>query len=360
MNRRQFLSTTAATFCAAMPGLHRAARAEDAGPGIGAALAPLWQAWRAAHLDPSGRVIDGRQGGVSHSEGQGYAMLLAATLGDRATFERLDRWTEDNLALRDDALLAWRWLPKARPRVPDLNNATDGDLFHGWALLRAAERLGVPAYRTRARAVAKALAAACLVPRPDAPERLLLLPGVDGFRFGETIVVNPSYLMPRALRELAEGTGTPLLAKAAEDGLELIREIGSDRPTPDWVALTPNGLEPAISFAEVSGYEALRVPLFLIWSAESGHRALRPFLATIAPRPTGEGTATVLSPQGEPIERSPDPGYAAIAALTRCAAAGEVGAAIPPFEPAQPYFPATLHLMALVAQQEAEPACFPM
>ena len=48
--------------------------------------AALWKAFRMSFVS-NGRVIDKDNGGISHSEGQGYGMILAEASGDRAIFE---------------------------------------------------------------------------------------------------------------------------------------------------------------------------------------------------------------------------------------------------------------------------------
>jgi len=40
--------------------------------------------------------------GISHSEGQGYGMLLAVAADDRPTFDLLWGWTRAQLMLRND------------------------------------------------------------------------------------------------------------------------------------------------------------------------------------------------------------------------------------------------------------------
>ena len=53
-----------------------------------------------------------------------------------------------------------------------------------------------------------------------------------------------------------------------------------------------------------------------------------------------------------------------VAALAACAAAGSgpggVGSAMRPFAKDQPYYPATLHMMALLAQVSHYPTCVPL
>ena len=50
---------------------------------------PLWTAYRDRFISSEGRLIDNSAENVSHSEGQGYGMLLAAFAGDRATSAKL-------------------------------------------------------------------------------------------------------------------------------------------------------------------------------------------------------------------------------------------------------------------------------
>ena len=85
-------------------------------------------------------MVDTANGGVSHSEGQGYGMLLAQSYGDRQQFDQLWAWTKrGNLQIRKDRLLAWRWRPSGSGdagAVDDMNNASDGDVLVAWALLQ--------------------------------------------------------------------------------------------------------------------------------------------------------------------------------------------------------------------------------
>ena len=71
--------------------------------------ATAWTAWKARFVTDAGRVVDTGNQGISHSEGQGFGMLLAVAANDRPTFERIWGWTRANRMVRDDQLLAWRW-----------------------------------------------------------------------------------------------------------------------------------------------------------------------------------------------------------------------------------------------------------
>ncbi|MBK1636001.1 glycosyl hydrolase family 8 [Rhodovulum adriaticum] len=322
------------------------------------ALMPAWRAWAQQYIEYSGRVVDTLQLGASHSESQGYGLLLAASMGDRVRFDAIDGWTQRNLAIRDDALLAWRWLPNQRVHVPDINNASDGDLFYAWALLRASRRFDDGALAHRAARIVEDLVGTCCAERPDRPGQLLLLPAEKGFSGPGRVVFNASYVMPLAMRELAAATGNARLAQAATDSLSLMAEIARNGPVPDWVDVSTRGVTPPREFEHKVGYEALRVPLFLIWSSLADHPAARQARALHAGT---DGRGTVFAAAGGArLQSSHDPGYRAISALLECSGTADWGAAIPPFSTSQPYYPATLHLFAMLAQMEALPRCVPL
>lgn len=357
MKRRAFLSSVLAAHFLnnAAAGSARAQTGSGAHP-----LWPLWLVWRDRHLDFSGRVIDGPQQGASHSEGQGYGMLLAAEMGDGDAFRRMADWTDTNLAVRADNLLAWRWLPDTPVRVPDLNNASDGDLFHAWALLRGADRFGNAAWLTRAQGIAADLVTRCVASRPDRAGVPVLLPAEHGFTTSDGIILNPSYIMPLALRELASATDQPQLDRVAQSGVALMSEIAADGLVPDWLQITASGLGPAPGFSTNTGYEAMRVPLYLIWSGDDAHPAVNRAATAMARAPAGQAATVINAASGAILETSPDAGFRAVAALSTCATQRSMGAAIPPFAADQPYYPATLHLFTLLAQMRVLPSCRPI
>ena len=48
-----------------------------------------WEAYKARFLMTDGRIVDTGNKNVSHSEGQGYAMLMAVASNDKAAFDRI-------------------------------------------------------------------------------------------------------------------------------------------------------------------------------------------------------------------------------------------------------------------------------
>ncbi|WP_322326102.1 glycosyl hydrolase family 8 [Cypionkella sp.] len=318
-----------------------------------------WEHWKQAFLAEDGRVIDHLQENASHSEGQGYGMLLATWFGDEQTFLKMHQWTSQFLAVRRDPLLAWRWSPQQHPQISDYNNATDGDLFYAWALLRAGRRFGAPDYLTKAQEIARFIARSCIHADPRGGGRLLLLPGAERFAAGGEVTVNPSYYMPLAMRELGLATLTPDLLRCADDGEVLLEELAAVGPIPNWVDVGPSGWRYSRTHGAQSGYDALRAALFLIWSGRSDHGAVRRAAQLYA---TAEGNEkpvpVVIEPSGQNVLTTSDlPGYVAVAALVRCADGASQHSAIPKFVDEQPYFPATLHLFSHIAAKTVGLTC---
>ncbi len=127
------------------PGASRAgearARARDE-------LSALWSLYRYTHVQ-AGRVVALDEGGITTSEGQAYAMLRAVWADDRASFEEVWRWTRENLQVRGDRLLAWKW----KDGVRDRNAATDADQDAALALVLASRRFREKRYLEDARAL---------------------------------------------------------------------------------------------------------------------------------------------------------------------------------------------------------------
>ncbi len=232
-----------------------------------------WALFRERFITPEGRVIDTGNQGVSHSEGQGLVLRLAVAYDDRPSFERVWDWTRTHLYVRDDALAAWRWRPGVEPPIDDLNNATDGDLLIAWALLLAAERWQAPHLREHAQPIVAAIRTQLVRETSLGP---VLLPGSLGFEREDGLILNPSYWIFPALRDLARlEPDQPIWGRLIESGLRLLERARFGRwgLPPDWIALKDDTLGFPADFAPRFGYEAIRVPLYLIWGGlTSGER----------------------------------------------------------------------------------------
>ncbi|WP_336489732.1 glycosyl hydrolase family 8 [Methylobacterium nigriterrae] len=319
-----------------------------------------WRAYRARFVTEQGRVVDTANDLISHSEGQGYGMLLAVAANDRATFERIWGWTRANLMVRSDELMAWRWAPDKRPAVADMNNATDGDILVAWALTEAAEAWGEPSYRTAARRIAVEFGRkAILFKDPHGP---IILPAVSGFAARERAdgpLVNLSYWVFPAFQRLPIVAPEYDWASVIRSGVNLVRQarFGPTRLPTEWISVKEDAPRPAEGFPALFSYNAIRVPLYLAWAGVGRPEDLAPF-RTLWGGIERERLPIVDTGDGRPVEWLTEPGYTALPALTACAAADTpLPEGAETVQPNQNYYPTTLHLLALVATRMRYPSC---
>ena len=330
-------------------------------PSAGAPLAySEWLAYATRFVAPDGRVVDTGNGGISHSEGQGYAMVLATAYNDRDRFERIWRWAQRELQVRDDRLFAWRWQPdgaatadQAVPgRVTDRNAASDGDILIAWALLRAAALWDEPAYAAAARPILDDIRATMIVSTAFGQT---LLPGPFGFVHDDRIVVNLSYWVFPALATFAEIDDDPVWRELIDTGTALLRaaRFGEHDLPPDWLQLA-DAPAPAEGFNPNFGYDAIRVPLYAFWGG-AGDGVLAPFRAFWR-RFDGQPfiPATLDLTTGGLAEYGMSAGGRAIVVLTRFGATApdHVPFMLPRIGPDDDYYSATLILLSKVAFAE--------
>lgn len=179
-----------------------------------------WVAFQSRFLAPEGRVVDTGNDGISHSEGQGWALLFAARMDDQPGFERILGWTRARLRRPEDELHSWRFRPWAARPVDDPNNATDGDICIAWALLEAGARWGRADHVALGTAIAQDILR-LLVRRAGA--YTVLLPGAQHFDRAEQVILNPSYYIFPAFGVLARAVPDPAWVRLAADGIQLLR-----------------------------------------------------------------------------------------------------------------------------------------
>lgn len=321
-----------------------------------------WTAYKARFVTEQGRVVDTANGGISHSEGQGYGMLLALAADDRAAFERIWTWTRANLMVRDDQLIAWRWEPEKRPAVADMNDASDGDLLVAWALAEASEAWHEPSHRVAGRRIAVELGRKLILPK--VAHGPLMLPAVAGFSAEERPdgpVVNLSYWIFPAFDRVSLLAPEFDWTGLGRSGRRLIAaaRFGAARLPVEWISLADGAPRPADGFPAQFGYNALRIPLYLAMAGVADPDLYAPFLA-LWQRPES-GLALIDTATGRVTARLSETGYAAIPALAACAGRGTPfpAALIRTRVESDNYYPATLHLLALAALRSRYPACAP-
>jgi endo-1,4-beta-D-glucanase Y len=243
-------------------------------------LQAQWAVYGSRFVDPDGRVLDTGNKSVSHTEGQGWAMLFAETTDDRVAFDKIWQWTRKNLQRHDNDLFSWRWDPNGgKSPVADVNDASDGDILIAWALVRAAGRWHDAGYAHVAHQIVVDIRQHLLVKTPDG---LVLLPGLTGFTSKDAgTVVNPSYYIYPAFSDFARLVPSPEWARLRHDGLNLLADARFGRwgLTPDWVTLDHHGdASPAAKFPPRFGFDAIRIPLYLIWGREATSERLASYL----------------------------------------------------------------------------------
>ncbi len=231
----------------------------------GASMKELWAVYLERFVTSDGRVVDSYNKGVSHSESQGWGMLLAAAAEDWQSFDRIWGWTRDRLAWEGAPLFAWAWDPDAAA-VSDANDASDGDILIAWALSRAAiarKDNGLAAESARTAEAVRRLLVARLA------TGVSLLPGFYGFDGSGPAVLNLSYYVFPAFWHFTHSDGDPVWSQLSNDGAALARaaRFGPDALTPDWLEISPDGaLAPAPNWPARFGFDAVRVPLYLYWA----------------------------------------------------------------------------------------------
>ena len=333
------------------------ARAEPPPPLGGMLPVPeLWQAYKGAFISPAGRIIDNANGDVSHSEGQGYGMLIAVAADDRPAFDLIWSWTREQLMLREDGLAAWRWKPDATPHVADRNNASDGDLLIAWALAEAGERWSETAYKTASLQIARAIRTSAIAESRFGP---LLKPGATGFGPKDRQdgpVFNLSYWVFPAFQRLSQLQEEQSWKPVAHAGLDMAREarFGPKRLPSDWISIAGDEVKPAAGFPPVFGYDAIRIPLYLLWGGmvDKPFGPYRRLFVDDAAEPARIDVTT-----GDAIEPLTDSGYRAIAALARCAVRGDKIPAEFKAPTVDRYYPTTLRLLTLIAARQRYPQC---
>lgn len=312
-----------------------------------------WQNFLTAFVTEEGRVIDRANGDISHSEGQGYGLILSVLADDRKSFERIWSFTSTELLIRDDGLAAWRWEPDARPHVSDTNNATDGDMLIAYGLVLAAEAWNAPDLLATATGMIHTIGRTMLIEADGLP---VILPGAAGFvgEGGAPVVVNPSYWVFESLPVFARIDPAINWAAVSQSGLDLLdRAAATPAGLPaDWVVLEDGGVRPAEGFPPEFGYNGIRVPLYLMRAGLEA-RYLEPFLH----HADASGLRKVDVTSGEDVELIGEPGYRLIQAAMACTLADTP---VPPElqqMEATSYYAATLQLLLLDHLRRERPDC---
>jgi len=255
-----------------------------------------WQAWRdysRVFIQADGRVVDRTAGDRSTSEGQAYSLFFALVANDRPAFERILRWTGDNLCAGKpgEQLPAWLWGRRDDGSwgVKDPNAASDADLWIAYTLLEADRLWQQPAWRQLGLKMLAMIKAKEVAEIPGAGA--MLLPAPLGFQLeGGFWRLNPSYLPEFQFRYLARADSEGPWMALWSNHLAQMRRLMRRGIAPDWYQIDPSGkpLRDPISAGRGS-YDAIRVYLWAGLTEDGAkenqlRELLTPYAALVAAR----------------------------------------------------------------------------
>ncbi|MBA3724103.1 MAG: glycosyl hydrolase [Candidatus Levybacteria bacterium] len=208
-------------------------------------LSSSWEKYKEKFINADGRVLDFSQESITTSEGQSYAMLRAVWSDDKETFDKVWKWTKENMKRPDDALFTWRWGKLDDGTYGPLKNggenaASDADTDIALALIFAAHRWNQEAYQDQAKVI---IADIWDVETDVANGKRYMIAG-NWATDDQRIVVNPSYFAPYAWKIFAQvddndwnSLVTPSYALLKQSGREKLDSDKGVGLAPDWVAV---------------------------------------------------------------------------------------------------------------------------
>jgi endoglucanase len=182
------------------------------------------------YVEPDGRVNRPDQGNDTVGEGQAYAMLMAAAIGDSKTFDSAWGWTKRNLR-RPDGLISFLW---KGGHIVDPQAASDADLDAARALIVAGCRFKRPGLRQEGVQLGEAVMRIETTPLNGNP---VLVAGP--WAITPKVVLNPSYFSPATYAALRSASGDRRWDGMATTSRALASALmrPPNRLPPDWATL---------------------------------------------------------------------------------------------------------------------------
>lgn len=208
----------------------------------------LWNAY-ANHFIDGGRVVDFAADSHTTSEGQSYALFFALADNDRARFDNLFAWTQNNLAQGDisQRLPGWLWghAPDGEWKLLDSNSASDSDCWIAYDLLEAGRLWNVPAYTQTGRQMLALIAAQEVADLPGFGS--MLMPGPTAlWQHNNRWTLNPSYLPLFLFERFAQLDPTGPWGAISMNIPRFLRQSVRHGFAMDWVDYVPgDGFYPA-------------------------------------------------------------------------------------------------------------------
>ena len=230
---------------------------------------PAWDTFRAQFMNEGGRIVSGPDGnGQTYSEAQSYGLFFALVANDRAAFDKILAWTENNLCNGDMTaqLPAWLWGKRDDGTwgVMDSNPASDSDIWIAYALGEAGRLWNERRYRAMSNLLAARILREETADLPGLGRSLL--PAPKGFTQGDKRWrLNPSYMPLPVMEWLAQNQPQPEWRALANSPRDIIICASPKGFTPDWTLYDADkGFLPDTEGAEKGqgAYNAIRVYLW--------------------------------------------------------------------------------------------------
>ncbi|XQF93863.1 cellulose synthase complex periplasmic endoglucanase BcsZ [Pseudoalteromonas espejiana] len=232
-----------------------------------------WQVFKNHFISDAGRVIDlGSKQNITTSEGQSYALFFALVANDKAAFDNILDWTQENLSEGDlsTRLPAWQWGENSDKtgEILDSNPASDSDLWIAYSLSQAAILWDERRY---------SILAAVMAQRIMREETayisglgLTLLPAPAGFEFkNDTYKLNPSYSPLFIYQQFSKLYPHSPWQQLHEGSAKLILDTAYKGVSPDWVMYSPaKGFYYDKKVSDLGSFNAIRVYLWASIMAE--------------------------------------------------------------------------------------------
>lgn len=255
---------------------------------------PGWEHFKKTFIAEDGRVID--HSGArkpTTSEGQAYALFFALSANDKAAFQRILTWTENNLAAGDltARLPAWQWGQREDNSwgIIDKNPASDADLWIAYSLGVAGEVWKDKRYAALSSLLAQRILNEETAELPGLG--LSLLPAPSGFNLpNNQWKLNASYLPLPLLRWFEQKESDERWKRMIAPAMRLIAGSAPKGYVADWIIYdAQKGFLPDSQGVEKGqgGYNAIRVYLWAgMMASQDAERAnllklLRPMLQLV-------------------------------------------------------------------------------
>lgn len=249
-------------------------------------LVASWEDYKKRFINQDGRVLDYSQNELTTSEAQSYALLRSVWIDDRETFDKVWKFTKENMKRPDDYLFVWRW--GLRPDgsygvISDggENAASDADTDIALALILASRRWSDVKYLDDSKNILNHL---WELEVAEAQGKNYLIAG-NWAKNDTELVINPSYFAPYAWRIFAVVDDShdwkslidpsyDLLARASFDPIDKQKAVGIP---PDWVVLDRQTGQlkpyPSENLSTNYSFDAARIPWRIavdyLWNGDS-------------------------------------------------------------------------------------------